>query len=360
MWLKNAWQVAAFADEVGRHILARRFLNEPVILWRTQAGRVIAMEDRCPHRYAPLSIGSLLGDEVRCGYHGIQFDENGRCTHVPGQDNAPGKAQVKVYPIVERYNLVWIWLGEPRLSAPDQVPDLRWMDDEKWAPSNGYHYFKADYRLITDNLLDLSHETYVHKETIGNEAVAESPVHVSLDRGRIIRAHREMPNIDPPPLFAKMLNHSGKINRWQIAIYMPPGMHMTEAGVHPVETPREKAFLFRALHLLTPETESSTHYFWGICRNSRLEDQSITEAVRKAIQHTFDEDKLVLEAQAERLRENGNPAIPFATIKVDAAPIQGRRLLATLLEKERKDPSCVSPPVLMADDSRIGLPPLAA
>ena len=285
MWLKNAWQVAAFAEEVEHHILARRFLNEPVILWRTQAGRAIAMEDRCPHRYAPLSIASLQGDEVRCGYHGMQFDQEGRCTHVPGQDDVPAKARVKVYPVVERYNLIWIWLGKPELSDPSQVPDVHWMDDEKWVPSRGYHHIRADYRLITDNLLDLSHETYVHKETIGNDAVADSPVEVKLDRNRIIRAHREMPNIDPPPLFAQMLNHRGKINRWQIAIYMPPGMHMTEAGVHPVETSRDKAFMFRALHLLTPETDSSTHYFWGVCRNGRLDDQAVTEAVRSDQAH---------------------------------------------------------------------------
>ena len=360
MWLKNAWQVAAFAEEVEHHILARRFLNEPVILWRTQAGRAIAMEDRCPHRYAPLSIASLQGDEVRCGYHGMQFDQEGRCTHVPGQDDVPAKARVKVYPVVERYNLIWIWLGKPELSDPSQVPDVHWMDDEKWVPSRGYHHIRADYRLITDNLLDLSHETYVHKETIGNDAVADSPVEVKLDRNRIIRAHREMPNIDPPPLFAQMLNHRGKINRWQIAIYMPPGMHMTEAGVHPVETSRDKAFMFRALHLLTPETDSSTHYFWGVCRNGRLDDQAVTEAVRKAIKHTFDEDKFVLESQAERLREHGHPPIPSAAIKVDVAPVQGRRLLASLVEKEQRDPTFISPPVLMADDNRIGLPPLAA
>ena len=100
---------------------------------------------------------------------------------------------------------------------------------------------------------------------------------MKLDRNRIVRAHREMPNIEPPPLFAQMLNHWGRINRWQIAIYMPPGIHMTEAGVHPIETPREEAFMFRALHLLTPETENSTHYFWGVCRNRRLDDLQFAE-----------------------------------------------------------------------------------
>jgi vanillate monooxygenase len=169
-----------------------------------------------------------------------------------------------------------------------------------------------------------------------------------------------MPNIEPPPLFAQMLNHRGTINRWQIAIYMPPGIHMTEAGVHPIETPREEAFMFRALHLLTPETESSTHYFWGVCRNRRLDDEAVTEAVRKAIKHTFDEDKFVLESQAERLRENDYPHIPLAAIKVDVAPVQARRLLASLIEKEQQDPAFTSPPLVMADDARIGLPPLAA
>ncbi len=360
MWMKNTWQVAAFASEIKREILARRLCNEPVILWRTQAGRVVAMEDRCPHRRAPLSVATLHGDEVRCGYHGMGFDADGKCVHVPGQDSVPGNALVRVYPIVERYNLIWIWLGDAALSDPALVPDVHWMDDPKWIPSNGYHHIKANYRLVTDNLLDLSHETYVHKETIGNGAVADSPVQVKLDRGRIIRAHREMPDIEPPPFFAHVLKHWGKIDRWQIAIYMPPGMHMTEAGVYPVGTPREKAYLIRALHLLTPETEHSTHYFWGNCRNFRLDEPEVTESIRKGIQHTFDEDKFIVELQAARLREEGDPAVPMATIKVDAAPIQGRRLLASLLEKEQQDPTFIAPPLLMADDSVVNYPPVAA
>jgi phenylpropionate dioxygenase-like ring-hydroxylating dioxygenase large terminal subunit len=360
MWMKNTWQVAGFASEIKHEILARRFCNEPVILWRTQAGEAVAMEDRCPHRRAPLSIATLHGDEVRCGYHGMGFNKDGKCVHVPGQDSAPGNALVRTYPLVERYRLIWIWLGDASLADPALVPDLHWMDHEGWVSSDGYHQMKANYRLVTDNLLDLSHETYVHKETIGNGAVADAPVQVKLDRGRIIRAHREMPNIDPPPFFAHCLNYTGKINRWQIAIYMPPGMHMTEAAVHPVGTPREKAFLMRALHLLTPETDDTTHYFWGVCRNFRIDEPELTASIYKGVRHTFDEDKFVLELQAARLREDGDPPVPMATIKVDAAPIQGRRLLASLVEKEKQDPTFVAPPLLMADDAVVSRPPVAA
>jgi vanillate O-demethylase monooxygenase subunit len=345
MWVRNCWQVAAFSREVSAAILARRFLNDPVILYRTAAGSVVSLEDRCPHRLVPLSLATRKGDGIVCGYHGIELGPDGVCTAVPGQTTVPPGAKARSYPVIERYNLVWIWMGSPELADPALVPDVHWMDDPGWVPSEGYHHFDADYRLVTDNLLDLSHETYVHLETIGNDAVADSPVHVSVEQDRIVRAHREMPNIDPPPFFAKNLQSDGKINRWQIAIYMPPGIHMTESAVHPVDTGRESAFIGRVLHLLTPETEHSTHYFWSLNRNYRRDDAGLTQFIREAVSDTFHQDRVVLELQDKSIRESGGVAIPRIALAVDAAPVRGRRLLAAMVEGERRDASAVVPPI---------------
>jgi vanillate O-demethylase monooxygenase subunit len=361
MWIKNCWYVAGFAQDVGHKLLARKFLNQAVILWRTSQNELVAMEDRCPHRLLPLSIGELVQDEdqIQCGYHGLRFNAQGACTHVPGQDALP-RARVKLFPVAERHALVWIWLGTPELADADLIPDLHWLDAPGWTPTTGYHHMKADYRLLTDNLLDLSHETYVHRETIGNAAVADAPVVTSVDSGLVVRAHREMPNIDPPPFFALMLNHTGKIDRWQIAVYMPPGINMTDVGAYPVGTDREKAAIFRVLHLLTPETEHSTHYFWAVCRNFRLDDTALGAGLTKAIVHTFDEDQRILEIQDRCLQAEGMPQVPQAAVKVDIAPMQGRRILNDVIKREQDDPRFCVRPIALADDARVAQPPRVA
>ena len=356
MWIRNCWHVAAFADEVGAAILPRKFLNQAVVMWRAPDNSLVAMEDRCPHRLGPLSKGFLREGRLTCGYHGLAFDASGACVHAPGQTELP-RVKAKTFPLVERDGLAWIWLGESDLADPALVPDVHWMKSPGWTVSRGYHHIKADYRLINDNLLDLSHETYVHKETIGNSAVADAPVVVVVEEGRVVRAHREMPNIDPPPFFAMLLNHTGKINRFQIAIHLPPGVNMTEAGVYKSDGRREDAFVIRVPHLITPETEHSAHYHWGVCRNFRHDDSELTEGIRKGTSHTFDEDKAMLEIQDAALRAEGMPDLPRAAIKVDVAPMRARKLLADFCRAETEDPRAVLRPAPLAYDDRVSWPP---
>jgi vanillate O-demethylase monooxygenase subunit len=348
--MRNAWHVAAFSSEVGRSILPRKLLGESVILYRSVTGAPVAMQDRCPHRLVPLSIGTLYGPVIRCGYHGLEFDTDGKCVAVPGQDVIPPGARVRTYPVIEKYKLIWIWMGPSDLADASLIPDIHWIDDPAWVPSTGYHRMEADYRLITDNLLDLSHEAYVHQRTIGNDAVADEPARVSIEHDRLIRADRDMLNISPPPFFERIMSYQGQINRWQSAIYMPPGIHMTEAGVHPVDTSRAEAFVGRVLHLLTPETTTSTHYFWAMNRNYRLEDNQMTEFIRTAVQHTLDEDKVVLELQMQAILKERPAHLPPVAIRGDAAPMRGRRLLARLIDAESQNGAAVAPPVALAMD----------
>ena len=352
-WIRNSWQVAAYANEIERELLSRRICDEPIVFFRTGDGRVVAMQDRCPHRLVPLSRGQLIEDSIRCGYHGLTFGPDGSCRHVPGGEQVPPQAKVRLFPVVERYNLVWTWVGEADLADPTLVPDVLWLDHPDWTPSTGYHHMGCNFRLVTDNLLDLSHESYIHKHTIGNAAVADSPVHVRLDRQRVIRAHREMPNIEPPPFFSKLLGYDGRIDRWQTAIYMPPGIHVTEAGFYPVGGDRKKAFVHRVLHLLTPETEHSAHYFWATCRNYRRDEADLTQYTVDATIFTFNEDKAMLEVQQKELLRLGEPDVPQVTIRVDAAPIQARKLLARGVDAELADRRHVQAPIpLIAEDDQ--------
>ncbi|MGE3245617.1 MAG: Rieske 2Fe-2S domain-containing protein [Beijerinckiaceae bacterium] len=360
IWPVNCWYVAGFASEIDDGLVARTYLDQPVIIWRDSDGKAAALEDRCPHRLAPLSTGRVADGTIECGYHGLRFDRSGSCVFVPGQGNTPKGTGAKAFPVSEKHTLLWIWLGPADLADESLIPDLHWLDSPGWEVARGYHRFECDYRLINDNLLDLSHETYIHKHTIGNRAVADAPVMPKVIDGRVVRAHREMPDIEPPPMFAAVLGSKGNINRWQIAIYMPPGINMTEAGFHPVGSPRESAFVHRPLHLITPETEHTSHYFWGVPRNFRLGEPDITETMRKSVFRTFDEDKALVEAQDKRLQAAGMPQIPQLAVNVDVAPVQGRRLLAAMIKREADDPRAVHPPAQLASDEGVTMPPAQA
>jgi vanillate monooxygenase len=335
MWLRNCWQVIAFAKEVGATPLARTVQSEPIVLFRTTTGESVALADRCPHRFAPLSLGRVVGNGIQCGYHGLCFDRDGICVRVPGQDTVPQQARVRKYPLVERHGFAWVWTGEASRADPARIPDFHWMDHPDWAAVAGYHHFGASYQLVNDNLLDLSHESFVHEETIGNESVAESPASVTL-HGDTVRVHRDMRNIEAPPFYQRTTGFTGRINRWHTNHFTPPGFHVIENGSMPADAPdRSHALERKVLNLITPETPTSSHYFWGIVRQFRRDDRALDDVIRDGIVRTFDQDKAVLEAQQRMLGPDpDNVAFPVS-IRVDAGPIQGRKLVAAMIAREQ-------------------------
>ena len=351
-WLKNAWYVAGFEDELNDgKVVARKFLDTSVVMMRHSDGRVAALLDMCPHRLLPLSAGTRVGDELQCGYHGMRFAISGECTLAPGQTNLPKQACLRGFPLAEKHGLLWIWLGEAT-ADPALIPDIHWNDSPDWACSRGYHHVDASYRLAVDNLMDLGHESWVHLRTIGQEdeeCIPSYPVKVSIEGEGLIRAHREMPDIDAPPFFAMVLDHNGRINRWQTAIGLAPSICMTDFGVYPVGTSADDAYRSHVLHLLTPESENTTHYFWSVARNRRLDDANLTEAVQKAITQTFDEDAVILGLQQKQLEKYGGP-VPRVALKVDEAPVRTRRALDGLIRQEAEDPAFVYRPQLMVED----------
>ena len=336
-YLRNCWYVAAFGAELdGDAMVARRVLDIPVLLYRTANGEIAALHDQCPHRLVPLSLGERVGDAVRCGYHGMVFGRDGRCSHVPGQTLIPPRAQTRIYPVVERHGHIWLWPGDPALADPDCVPHLPWTARADWDAVQGYLHIAADYRLLSDNLLDLSHESYVHEGTIGNraaETIADYPAKVSIAAKSIVQAEREMLDIDPPPWFARVMGNDGRIDRWQTAIWAAPAINITDTAVAPAGAGRAGAAVGRILHLLTPETPRSTHYFWSVNRNYAIGDAAMSAAVLSAISDTFEEDRTVLEQQQQRLDETGLQ-VPQLALKVDDAPLRARRLLADRLRRE--------------------------
>lgn len=335
-FLRNCWQVAAFpAELVPGRLLRRQLLGEWVVLYRRSGGAPVALEDRCPHRSAPLSRGTLAGDTLRCAYHGLEFGVDGRCTAVPGQALVPPKARARAFPVVERHGLAWIWMGEGE-ADPSLVPDVRWLDDPAWVPATGYHLVGANYQLLTDNLLDLSHETYVHQRTIGNDAVAEAPVETRHDAHEV-HVRKEIARCNPPPFYQYLANvpASAFVRRWQRTVYRPPGYVVIDVGVEPLDAiPGANRVEGRVINLITPANATSAHYFWAFARNFRLDEPAVTTFLRENVARTFDEDKEILELQQANLGDEERDPLYRVAIAADAGVMAGRRLLQARLAVE--------------------------
>lgn len=347
----NAWYAAAYDVEVGRGLLARTVCKQRLVLFRQTDGRVAALEDACWHRLLPLSMGRLEGDQVVCGYHGLVYNAQGRCTHMPSQETINPSACVRTFPVVERHRFVWIWPGDPALADPALVPDLHWNDDPAWAGDGKLITVKCDYRLVVDNLMDLTHETFVHGSSIGQRAVAEAPF-VATHGDRTATVTRWMQEIEAPPFWAGQIRHArgyeGKVDRWQIIRFEAPctvaiDVGVAEAGSGAVppggnqgdarKGDRSKGVNGFVINTITPETDRSCHYFWAFARNYCLGEQRLTHQLREGVAGIFREDEHVLEAQQAAI--DAHPDHVFYNLNIDAGAMWARRLIDGMIAREQ-------------------------
>jgi phenylpropionate dioxygenase-like ring-hydroxylating dioxygenase large terminal subunit len=334
MFLRNQWYIAAWTHEIGRALLKRRIAGEPIVFYRTEAGRAVAFEDRCPHRHAPLSMGIIVGDKLECGYHGIQFDPDGICVHIPGAESIPKGACVRSYKLIEKWGWAWIWLGDAERADEDLLPqDFRWAAEPGWQNLGDTLNVKAHYQLLVDNLLDLSHEAFLHTKTIGNRAVADVPCKTSLHRDHV-RVTRVMYNCAPPPLFVKARGFTTNIDRHQDITFAPPCyVHIDVKAIPAGTNDLSNALQWHVLNALTPETEGSTHYFWALPRFFSQGDPEMDKMLHGAIIKTFNEDFEMLEAQQELLKDRSLDHRTIATA-ADAGPTRARGIVQRLMREE--------------------------
>jgi len=333
VFLRNYWYIAAMPDEVGRELLSRWILNEPILLYRNEAGAPVALRDICPHRNLPLSEGVLLGDTIRCGYHGLEFGPDGKCTQIPAQPNIPPRFRVRSYPVVEKWRWVWIWMGDPDLADESRIPDFHWNDDPDWTPTGGHFYIRCDYGLLVDNLLDLSHETFVHALTIGNAAVAETPVRTESGDDEV-RVLRQINNHPAPPLYVTLKGFTGEIDRTQNITWTPPTNIVIESRSFPSGSNDPDMVLeYRVLNGITPATPGATHHFWATPRNFSPEEE-VTSAFHKGSVRAFSEDVEVLEKQQAMIDYQGGTSNWF-DITADQGGLLARRKVKQLLEAEQ-------------------------
>ena len=332
----NAWYCFAWDCELKHELLARTICGIKMVFYRAENGDPVALQDACWHRLLPLSMGVLRGDEVQCKYHGIRYDARGRCSFMPSQETINPSAAVRAFPTIERHRFVWVWPGDPALADPALVPDLHWNHDPKWAGDGRTIHAACDYRLIVDNLMDLTHETFIHSSSIGNDSVAEAPFEVTHG-DRTATVTRWMIDIEPPPFWGAQLGKPGNVDRWQIIRFEAPCTVAIDVGVAPTGTgapqgDRSQGVSMVVVNTITPATDKTCHYFWANPRDYKIHEQRVTNEIRDAITRVFREDEIVVEAQQRAIDEN--PDHVFYNLNIDAGAMWARRQIDKLIAAE--------------------------
>lgn len=342
MFPLNAWYVAAMPDEIGTEKpLGRRICGRPMAFYRQADGTVAAVEDFCPHRGAPLSLGFVRDGHLVCGYHGLAMGCDGRTVSMPGQ-RVRGFPAVASHPVAERYGFVWVWPGDAALARVEDIPVPIWHDQPDWAYGGGLYHMKCDYRLLVDNLMDLTHETYVHATSIGQKEIDEAPVATRVEDGIVI-TERYMEKIYAPPFWqaameANGLDKAAAVDRWQICRFVPPSNVLIDVGVAlqghgGFHAPAERKVHSVVVDYITPETETSCWYFWGMARHFKADDAALTDTIRTGQGKIFAEDLEVLELQQRNLNEF--PERTLLKLNIDSGGVQARKIIDKLVAAER-------------------------
>jgi vanillate O-demethylase monooxygenase subunit len=335
--LPNAWHMAAWSEEVGDGLLSRRLAGRKRLLFRREDGGVAILDDRCPHRFAPLSMGTREGDVVTCPYHGLSFDSRGQCVRNPFSDKIPAGAKVTAYPTVERGGIVWFWPGDPELADPAGIVDFPFLEA---TPSNhvlrGYTLMNANYEYGTDNLMDLSHIEFVHKGSFAGAGVIFAGRHEVVQDGDTLHSNWWMPGVPAPSHTRGIYPPEMITDHWLDMRWNAPATMYLQVGATPAGEEREAGIIVDQVHILTPETEGSTHYFWASGSPLPLDVPENDEMFRELFRQAFDmEDKPIIEAAYANLDGRGFWEAKPLFLGVDAGGTRTRRLLESIRARSR-------------------------
>jgi phenylpropionate dioxygenase-like ring-hydroxylating dioxygenase large terminal subunit len=333
-YLRDAWYAAAMSSEVGTSLLARKICGENIVLFRLSDGAVRAFADYCPHRKLPLSRGTIANDEVECGYHGLRFNRDGRCVFIPAQDTIPRTSlNARAYPVVERYGLIHVWIGEPDKADSTLIPHFPEKEDPAWLAVEDYCHVNGNYLLLLDNLNDLSHLAFVHKVSFGTTAITETPAEFVIEDD-IVKTRRWMPQRPQTTLYRKSgrFRHDGLIDSEQTSEFLLPSAMIVTLGAGELGqavTPHHIVF-----NSVTPESECSSHYFWSVVRRDSPNDEEVSRYFHDLTARAFEEDRITIEAQQRAIDEDASGA-PLRAVNADRAALGVRRVIERKLSEER-------------------------
>ena len=313
-YARNAWYVASWEQDVEPETpTAMTILGEPIVIFRTKTGRLVALEDRCVHRLAPLSLGRCEGERLRCMYHGLLFDPDGAVVEIPGQDKIPTQARVRSYPIVQKHSWIWVWMGDADEADPALIPPAVGFDDPEYVLGRGQLDYAAEARLINDNLLDFSHLSFVHAKSFGaSEAWARNRPRITpIERG--VRVEQWI-------VGEQGFRSSGPSDRWSTYDFLVPGVLLMTGGNFPVGTAEALDFgepdLSRAMHgvtftsqAVTPMTAKTARYFFSWGPRADMGGEDLRDTLMEVAAQAFAEDKAIIEAQQRVIDATPDPRI---------------------------------------------------
>jgi phenylpropionate dioxygenase-like ring-hydroxylating dioxygenase large terminal subunit len=332
-FIRNTWYPAAWSDELTRALLPRTFLEIPVVLYRKLDGTPAAIQDTCPHRFAPLHKGTLQGDEVQCGYHGLRFDANGKCTHNPHMATASANIKVRSFPVVERYGMIWIWPGDAGCADESNVPDFSYMTAPNSRTLSGHYVTQAHYELVTDNLLDLTHTEFLHTNFL-ESGMLMAKRELTYEGSRLHLTYRCPPGLAPPNYRAEMPDPAALVQHWFDVNWQAPGFAELRTGIQRVGND-DPGQVNTGTHLVTPETARSTHYFYAGTRTTELNNAEVDARIRHWHKEGFSgQDKPMIEAVQQRMDGTDLLAMKPLLFPGDAAAVRARRIIKELLERE--------------------------
>src|SRR5580658_8817709 len=344
-YLRNAWYVGAWADEIeDGKLLPRTIMSEPVVMYRKADGNIAAIEDRCAHRFAPLHMGKIVGgDRIQCPYHGLEFDGTGACVRNPhGTKNIPSRARVKGYPATEKHKAVWIWMGTAPADAA-KVPDFGVLDNvpELHTTKRDSITIRANYQLVIDNLLDLSHTSYLHEGILGNADTVESEITVEQDGDDVV-VGRLATNSAPPGMFAQFWpGHPDRVDKFTKMRWMAPSTLRLLTGICTMGADPQSGTGYHAVHLLTPESDRTTLYHftavrWGVKTAEDKLNRDLQKKVAEMRRFAFEEqDAPVIEAQ-QRIIESATRPLDPVILAIDVGPVRYKRVLSKMREAEQR------------------------
>ncbi|KMK66840.1 aromatic ring-hydroxylating dioxygenase subunit alpha [Puniceibacterium sp. IMCC21224] len=339
MFLKNFWYVAGWSKDYTRAMTAETYLGENIVIYRKQDGTPVALENACPHRKLPLSMGKVVGDAVECGYHGLTFDGQGACVAAPTQSGQiPRRAVVTSYPVVDRYRLLWIWMGDADQADPDLIFPIENFDNPDWGYTDGGVLdIDCNYLWVVDNLLDPSHVAWVHVTSFAGAGTDDQPLDVvKTDSGVIVS--RWIYGQPPSPYYAGIVKFKGDCDRLQHyemclpaialnkSVYTPPGTGGPDAA------PVDLTLINISYNFMTPIDADRTRYFWFQHRNTDPQDKAISEKMNAGARMAFEEDRVVLEEVHKGMKA---PATPFIDLGLDAGTKLFRMRLAREIAAEQ-------------------------
>lgn len=341
VFLRQSWYAAAFSDEVGREPMTVVMLDQEVLLYRTAAGEVVALGNRCPHRFVEMHTGTVIDDAIQCPYHGLRFGPKGNCVFNPHDGGVtPSAAKVPAYPAQERYGVVWLWMGDAADADPDLIPDF-----SMFVPRPGLRVLKgrteikADYRLVVDNLLDLSHVEFLHPHFRGSGTASRVKHTVTYDARTV---HSTYVSDEKPEglLGVLWVAHGGKpggdaIHTRDIAWSAPCNLLLDIWTAQPGQT-REESVQSSSAHFLTPQGRGVTQYLWYFLRNAKVDDQKLDEMIEAGTRMAFEQqDRPAIESQQRYIGDRDLMDLKPVLLKSDAATVRARRQLAALIRAEQ-------------------------